>query len=215
MKTLMKHLFFQLLVLLGFAIPCVAFAAVPRLELLTSVPELSVNQEFFITVTVNQSPPVYAATLQLEFDANHLQVLDSDSEKKGVQLAAGDFIDPDKAFWLRNWADNEEGVADFTVSLLNPSPEASGSGELFRVNFRALSAGRAEIKVAKAQFGTREGATLDADFDKQGLSILINKPLIPIGVVWGLLVLAGLLLLGWLYIKFRTLRLSQVDNDSG
>jgi hypothetical protein len=49
-------------------------------------------------------------------------VVDADESQEGIQVTHGTFLDHSKGFVLRNQADNQSGVVDYVLALLNPAP---------------------------------------------------------------------------------------------
>lgn len=110
---------------------------------------------------IENAPLIYGADIRLTFDAAVLEVVDADESQEGVQVAHGELLDATAGFVLRNKADNESGVINYVLALLNPAPPVAGDGLLTQVTFRAKGAGQTTVRIAKGQFGTQTGEVID------------------------------------------------------
>ena len=138
--------------------PPVAMAANAGLELRSESSKLAPGDETIVEVRVKDMAPVYGAEFILSFNPDVLEVVDSDAQTKGVQIAPGGFFDLSKNhFPLQNHADNSEGSVRYAVSMLNPAPEAQGDGALAKIAFRAKSLGQAGVRIDSSTFGNRDG----------------------------------------------------------
>ena len=116
--------------------------------------KLEVDQLITAEIWIENSPAIYGAESHFIFDPDLLEVVDADEAIPGVQLLSGHFLNPEQGFILQNQADNETGVIDYALTLLNPAPPAEGSGLFFTITFRAKAAGAADLQLSKALFGT-------------------------------------------------------------
>jgi hypothetical protein len=137
-----------------------------RLRLATSDPTPAVGQVITVDVLVEGAPSIYGADVRLAFDPAVLEVVDTDDAIAGIQLRPGPFLDAGKSFILQQTADNEKGIVDYALALLNPAPAVDGNGVLVQVDFRAKAEGRTEIVVAEGKYGTRTGETIEPSSDR-------------------------------------------------
>jgi hypothetical protein len=128
----------------------------PRLNLVMTSSNLTVNKKFTVVVRVEEVSSVYGSELHLLFDPTMLTV---------VELQHGDFFSADpeqRAFVLQNEADNENGTIDYALSLLNPAPPVAGAGVLLRVVFQTKAEGQTTIDFKRGLFGTAAGEQIVA-----------------------------------------------------
>ena len=116
---------------------------------------LKSGEEGTVSILVDNAEQMYGVEFHLQFDPNVVQVVDADSSKPGVQVAAGDWLN--NTFVAVNKADNETGKIDFAVTRLNPAPPVSGSGVIATITFKAKNNGTSPLKVEKEIIASREG----------------------------------------------------------
>lgn len=115
-----------------------------------------------VDVTVENVEGLYGADVQLAFDAEHLEVVDANEAKDGVQIVLQDFLSPDLV--MRDGADNDAGTIHFAATQLNPAEAKSGSGPLFSVVFRAKRPGvSSDVTVTSATLASRDGQRIPAE----------------------------------------------------
>lgn len=120
---------------------------------------LSVGDVVEIVVEVARVQGLYGFDLQLAFDPQILEVVDTDPGREGVQVQQGDFLDP--GFIARNEADNQSGHVWFVMTQLNPSKAKSGEGALVVVQFRGRqSPGETLVEIAHLQLANRDGVEI-------------------------------------------------------
>ncbi len=88
---------------------------------------------------------MYGIEVKIRFNPAVVEVLDSDTQRPGVQLAPGEFPNPATGFVAVNKVNSEAGEAHYTISELNPAPPASGSGVVVRVTFRGRAEGDSAV----------------------------------------------------------------------
>ena len=163
MKGLKKKpliLLFTLMWLMSFA--NTVAAQDPSPTLLVENLNLRQGEEQTVQLSVENIPQVYGADIELTFDPQVLEVVDADASKDGIQLQSGDFINPEQepGFFLQNQVDNENGVIDYALTLLNPAPAVEGDGVLANITLRAKSDGESQLRIKTGEFGTREGEVI-------------------------------------------------------
>lgn len=161
MKVLKTKIFILLLTLMWL----MSFASVmaeeqSRITLSVENLELTVGQEINVDVVVENMPQVYGADVELTFNPEQLEVVDADESLPGVQLQAGDFIDAEQGFFLQNEVNNQAGIIDYALTLLNPAPPAEGNGVLATIAFRAKVDGQTKIDIQTSEFGTQTGEVI-------------------------------------------------------
>ncbi len=122
--------------------------------------DFTVGQEVSVDVMVENMPQVYGADVELTFDPQVLEVVDADENLPGVQLQGGDFINAEQGFFLQNEVNNQAGVIDYALTLLNPAPPAEGNGVLATIVFRAKVDGQTKIDIQTSEFGTQTGEVI-------------------------------------------------------
>ncbi len=137
------------------------FAAEGESRIYLTVDDNQSAQEKTISAFIENAPLIYGADIRLTFDPAILEVVDADESQQGTQVTHGNFLDYSKGFVLRNQADNQSGVVDYVLALLNPAPPVEGNGLLTQVTFRAKGEGQTTVRIEKGQFGTQKGEVID------------------------------------------------------
>lgn len=151
-----------------------------RLSLSVENLNLTVGEETTVDLLVENMPQVYGADVQLTFDPQVLEVVDADKQLAGVQVQAGDFIDIEQGFPLRNQVDNENGIIHYALTLMNPAPAVEGNGVLTRITFRAKADGQSNVRIKTGEFGTREGVVVKPAWEAEPVVFTINRNPTPI-----------------------------------
>ena len=116
-----------------------------------------------VNIRINAVAGLYGADVRLSFDPAILEVVDANSNPvDGIQVENGGFLAPQLWFTVLNAADNTAGTIQYAATQLNPTPEASGSGILAIIRFRAKGTGASALSFTYSQLATRNGATLPA-----------------------------------------------------
>jgi hypothetical protein len=128
-----------------------------------------------VEVWVEDVVDLYAADIQLTFDATRLQVQDANPGQQGVQvIPRSDLLWPDLV--VKREADNDAGTIWYAVTQLHPREPASGSGALFAFNLQTAAVGPAAISVAEITLATRDGdvisvQTCNASYEVAGTAV--------------------------------------------
>lgn len=124
----------------------VSAKAGPTMTLRASTTTPQVGDTVNVDIRVENVTNLYAADIQLKFDAALLQVLDDDLSKSGIQILPGSlFPQTEPNFVVVNLADNAAGTIRFAITLLAPADPVSGSGTLATIRFAARTAGTAQV----------------------------------------------------------------------
>ena len=119
-----------------------------------------------ISIRVQEVTDLWATDVVLSFNPAVLSAQDADSARPGVQIEAGDLLDPSHLFTARNQALNETGVITYTVSLLNdpsgPVAPVNGSGTLATVAFQASNPGTSAITFLRAELSDHHALRISA-----------------------------------------------------
>ena len=137
-----------------------------------------IGRTFSVDVCVKDSIAVYGAEFIVQYDPSVLTVVDALPEKEGIQIAPGDFFDLERLhFPLQNHVDAKNGKIYYAVSMLNPSPEASGEGTLGTIRFRASGEGQTRLRFANGKMGTRGGVSISpTTAECASLEVVSEKP---------------------------------------
>jgi hypothetical protein len=162
----------SVLLLMGLALPLAVYADGGILRLSASDTNVEVGEEVTVDVIVEGAPTIYGADVRLTFDPELLEAVDADEETDGIQLEPGGFIDAEKSFVLQHGADNEAGIVDYALALLNPAPAVEGDGTLVRITFLAKAEGQTTITIEDGLFGTQTGETIAPALDSIDITIV-------------------------------------------
>lgn len=113
-----------------------------------------------VTVRINDVTNLYGADVLLTFDPNVLEVVDADGNSgNGIQVENAGMLS--ERIWVaRNEADNTAGTARYVVTLLNPAPPVTGSGDFIRIYFRAKAAGTSTLHFSYTKLAAPGGVEL-------------------------------------------------------
>jgi len=164
----------SLLLMLCFSLSAIGDEGV-SFFLAASKQKLIAGEAVEIEVFVREAPLVYGAEVVLSFDPEKLEVLDSDNKVKGTQLEPGDFLDPEKSFFIENKASNKKGTMSYMMTLLNPAPAVKGEGLLFRTKLLAKKSGEAKLFFTEGKLGTAEGKTIKAGINNSEITLTIEE----------------------------------------
>ena len=112
-----------------------------------SASNVQVGADVTIAINLENITNMYGMEITLAFNPAILQVQDDKPGTVGMQIQPGEFPSPDSYFIAQNAADNSAGTIAYAVSLLSPSPAASGSGVVARIRFKALAAGTSTVSI--------------------------------------------------------------------
>jgi hypothetical protein len=200
-----------ILPLVPAGIPSAIAAGSARLNLHSESSTIKLGDETIVEIRVKDMASVYGAEFALSFDPEVLEVVDSDVQASGVQIASGEFFDLSKNhFPLQNHADNSEGSVRYAVSMLNPAPSAQGDGAMAKIAFRAKSLGQAGVRIETSTFGTRDGEAVTPDFQNE-FSIQVAEQKLLLAPSSLLMFLAAIILLTIFVVLFRKKSLSQKE----
>lgn len=147
-------LFFILLVSMPFARGDASAQAVTQIgvfEPVTAAPGAVVE----VPVQVEDAAALYAIDIEIHFDPAVVTAEDADPANPGIQLGIAGFLEP--GLVLYNEVDNQQGIAHFVMTQVNPSEPKNGSGILLVMYLKALKTGQSEITVSKLQISDRSG----------------------------------------------------------
>lgn len=202
-----------ILPLIPAGIPSASMAGNARLDLHSESPKIKPGDETVVEIRVQNMVSVYGAEFALSFDPDVLEVVDSDIQASGVQIAPGEFFDLSRNhFPLQNHVDNSKGSVRYAVSMLNPAPAAQGDGAMARIAFRAKSLGQADVRIESSTFGTRGGEAVTPDFQNE-FSIQVTEQKLLLAPSSLLMFLAAIILLTIFVVLFRKKSLSQKEMD--
>jgi hypothetical protein len=126
--------------------------------------EVAVDGTVDVDIVITDATDLYAASVDLSFDAAVLEVVDADPGRSGVQVFTGTFPGPSEgpSDVTINTADNTAGTIEYDVTLLVPAPPVSGSGTLATVRFRGKATGTSPVALESAALwgpGPSDGIT--------------------------------------------------------
>lgn len=149
----MKQLIF--FILMGF--PFLAFSAAE-----VSVGTTDAEGVRWIEFRVDDIAPVYGMQVELSYNKKELRVVDALSIS-GTQIHRGGFFS-EGAYEIANTVDEFNGSVRYSVSLLKPAEQISGSGSLFKVGFETLIDKVSTIDLGIMKFGNKSGEQVPANF---------------------------------------------------
>jgi hypothetical protein len=156
-----------------------------------------------VDIRVENVTDLAGAEVHLTYDPALLEVVDSDAETDGVQIAHGDFMSPE--FVVQNTADGAAGTVDYAIALMSLENAASGDGVLARVTFRGLSKGKTTIAVQGVLLADKDGQPIDVGTESS--QAIVGGSSFPI--VWILVGVAGVVVLIGVALILRNTALSR------
>lgn len=115
------------------------------------------------SVSVMNVSNLYGCSVVVAFDKDKLEVL---------RLVDGGFLTD--GFGIRQF-DNATGVITYVYTLLNPSPPASGSGDLARIGMRAKAPGRSGIDLISVLLVSPQGNPIPQAEPRSGEVIVTGQ----------------------------------------
>jgi hypothetical protein len=125
-----------------------------------SASNVQVNSEVTLAINLENITDMYGLEIKLAFNPAILQVQDDKPGTVGMQIQPGEFPSPESYFIAQNAADNSAGTIAYAVSLLSPSPAASGSGVVARIRFKALAAGTSNVSITQLAIVAKDNCCL-------------------------------------------------------
>jgi len=166
-----------LLLLLAVVIPSSVIGD-PGLGLLATVVrpnpdyiEINLGNDDTVAVEVSDAVGLYAVQLTLTFNPAHVQVVDADLGRPGVQVVPGPVLAGPDWYIMLNEADNTNGTITIVASLIAVENGYTGSGALFEARFLGTGAGSTSLTITDAVFSDRNGMSLP--LTTQGGTIMI------------------------------------------
>jgi len=150
MKFSFKQIRFGLLLSICFALAWSPIAmSQSATVVLVEPPELTliVGETGNVSVNVQDADDFYGFEIHIHYDPASVQVLDADSSRRGIQVAAGDLFVEDQGFLVLNQADNQNGEILYAFTLLSPAPPISGSGSLIEFELEAIAEGNSKLEL--------------------------------------------------------------------
>lgn len=157
------------------------------LEQLTTVPDTVVE----VPIQVVEVTGLYAVDIELSFDPSVVTAEDADPANPGVQLGIGNFLDA--GLVLYNEVDNQQGIARFVMTQVNPSEPKSGSGVLVVLYLKGVQVGKSALLMTNVQLADRTGVEIPASGVNSTLTVAATGPTVrataipvvnPTAVVW-------------------------------
>ncbi len=122
-----------------------------------------------VSIRLDNVSDLYGAEVHLTFDPTLLEVVDTDDQAAGVQIAAGTFLAAD--FVAQNAADNTAGKIDFAISQMPPHDPVTGSGTLAEITFQGKGVGTSDIAFTAVLLSDQDGNSLGAGSQDGTLSV--------------------------------------------
>jgi LysM repeat protein len=122
--------------------------------------QVDVGAPTVVEIRVDNVANLYGAEIQVQFDPNFVQVLDTSPNVPGNQIEPGDFLSPDLIG--SNQADNTTGNISYAVTQVAPTPAANGSGSLAVITFQARAIGVSQLTFNVLKLSDPNGQALPA-----------------------------------------------------
>jgi len=114
-----------------------------------------------VTIYVQDVVDLFGLDVRMRFDPAYVQVVDADPATPGVQIQPlSGFLSPD--FVVRRIADNETGLIRYALTQVAPSPPASGSGAVARIDLYGVQPGTLTIPFPQVELVRRDGSAIPA-----------------------------------------------------
>ena len=103
-------------------------------------------------IQVENVTNLYSFSVVVSFDPTRLQVRDADTRTNDIEIALGEFLDPNNHFVLLNQVDHETGTIELLVTQTHPAEAKSGSGVLGTITFESIAEeGSSSIQLTEVQ----------------------------------------------------------------
>jgi hypothetical protein len=121
----------------------------PLLRLETTTTELKTGQYYDVNITLSDAPEIWLTSIDISYNPDSIYVIGT---KSGSPVSQGAFFAPESSVVVRNAAVNR--TVQYTVSLLAPANQASGSGVIGSFRIYPLKAGKTELRFSRASVST-------------------------------------------------------------
>ena len=164
-----------------------AGAQVGVLEPLTVVPDTVVE----VPIQVADVTGLYAVDIEFTFDPSVVTAEDADPASPGVQLGIGNFLDA--GLVLYNEVNNQQGIARFVMTQVNPSEPKSGSGILVVLYLEGVQVGKSALSMTNVQLADHTGTEIPSSGASSTLRVAATAPTVkttaipvvnPTAIVW-------------------------------
>ena len=145
-------------------------AQIGVLQSLTAVPDTVVE----VPIQVADVTDLYTVDIELTFDPSVATAEDADPASPGVQLGIGSFLDA--GLVLYNEVDNQQGIARFVMTQVNPSEPKSGSGVLVVLYLKGVQVGKSALLMTNVQLADRTGVEIPASGVNSTLTVAATGP---------------------------------------
>ena len=129
-----------------------------------------------VPIQVADVTGLYAVDLELTFDPSVVTAEDADPASPGVQLGIGSFLDA--GLVLYNEVDNQQGIARFVMTQVNPSEPKSGSGVLVVLYLKGVQVGKSALLITNVQLADRTGVEIPSSGVNSTLTVAATAPTI-------------------------------------
>lgn len=112
-----------------------------------------------VTIYVQDVTDLFGLDVRMRFDPTYAQVIDADPNVAGVQIQPlSGFLSPD--FVVRRIADNDVGLIRYAATQVAPSPPATGSGAVARIDLQGIRPGTDTILFPQVELVRNDGSAI-------------------------------------------------------
>jgi hypothetical protein len=138
----------------------------PRLWLTPEAVEAQPGQEFTVTINIAEAVGVYGASFKLAYDPQVLDVVITDNKV----IAPGDLFEGQPSFTLKNSANVQEGIIEYSLTLTRPAEPVTGAGVLGTLTFRALTQASVSLTPLEGRLLSPEFTEVDGQMVAQRIN---------------------------------------------
>ena len=122
------------------------------------------------TVQVSNVANMQAVAFTLQFNPTQLQVLDTNSEKNGIQIATGDVFSKQNSFEAINEVDPINGIIKFAVVIIGKNP-INGEANLDQITWQIQQAGNSNLTFQESELADPDGNPISTEINNGVLNI--------------------------------------------
>jgi len=182
--------------------PILAQGAMVRIE--PSSATVKVGEDVEVQVLVEDVTGMQGLEIHLVYDTAYLDVIDTNSDKEGINAQLSAFLPPDLV--AQNVVDEANGQIDIAIAALGIEAAASGSGAIATITFRGKAAGASPLTFANVVLADSDGNAIAASTQDSQITVTGGGLSPTVGILIGLAVLAGIAGLVFLVTRGRRSR---------
>ena len=136
---------------------------------------IGLGEEIIVDVEIEDVNNLFGVQMEISFNPNYLQIIDTDTSSPGIQIIPGTCPAPD--FILQNSASNTLGNVEYSATSLSPTSPCYGNGLVASIKFEAIAEGKSDINFTSWILADPDGLSI-ATLTQNGSITVKNQRMI-------------------------------------